>query len=76
MRSHDRWDARRISSPVQIEDLIEILRSEPDAMIERVADEEVEVSLLGAYAPEPMRIELFPSVARLASRAAWSRCRG
>ena len=49
----------RLSDPAHLDDLIETLASEPDAVIGRVGENEVEVSLLGSYADDAMRMELY-----------------
>ena len=49
----------RVNDPVQLESLIELLASGPDAVVERVSPYEVEVSLLGSYSAEAMRVEVY-----------------
>lgn len=49
----------RISNPSKLDELIEFLRAAPNAIIERLSDHEVEVSLLGSYAADAMRMQLY-----------------
>jgi hypothetical protein len=49
----------RVASPALLEELLVFLRSEPDVVLEEITDDEVEVSLLGSYGSEPMRMELY-----------------
>jgi hypothetical protein len=49
----------RVSSAAVLEELLEYLESEPDAVVQAVADDEVEVSLLGSYETGAMRMELY-----------------
>jgi hypothetical protein len=49
----------RVSNPVLIEDLVEFLRSRVDVVAEQVSDDEVEVSLLGSYNSDAIRMELY-----------------
>lgn len=49
----------QISNHTQLGALIESLESEPNAIIERLNDHELEVSLLGSYAAEAMRMQLY-----------------
>jgi hypothetical protein len=50
--------ALRVSNPALLPDLIEFLRSRIDVVAEPVSDDEVEVSLLGSYNADAMRMEL------------------
>jgi len=45
--------------PEQAQDLAEFLRARVDAIVDRVAEDELEVSLLGSYTQRAMRLELF-----------------
>lgn len=49
----------RITAPEQLEDLVEFLRREVDAAIVNVSEDEIEVSLLGSYSHDAMRMELY-----------------
>lgn len=49
----------RISDPAQLDELIEFLRTEPNAIVEPISDHEVEVSLLGSYQADAMRMQLY-----------------
>jgi len=48
----------RVADPALLPDLVEFLRARIDAVVTEVADDELEVSLLGSYAGGPMRMEL------------------
>ena len=48
----------RLSSPDLLDDLLEFLRAEPSAVVEQLSDDEVEVSLLGSYQQEALRMQL------------------
>ena len=49
----------RLSSADLLDELIEFLRAEPSAVVEQVSDDEVEVTLLGSYREDALRMELF-----------------
>jgi hypothetical protein len=49
----------RVGDPMLVPDLLEFLRPRVDAAAEQVGADEVEVSLLGSYAEEPMRMEVY-----------------
>jgi hypothetical protein len=49
----------RLSDPSLVTDLLEFLRSRPDVIVDVVDDDEVEVSLVGSYALDAMRMELY-----------------
>ena len=49
----------RLSNPALIPDLVEFLRLRADVVAEEVSDDEVEVSLLGSYNSDAMRLELY-----------------
>ena len=49
----------RLSEPALIPDLLEFLRSRADVVAEEVSDDEVEVSLVGSYNSDAMRMELY-----------------
>ena len=55
------WAAMRvrISRPEHLGELVAFLEREVDAVVTPVADDLVEVSLLGSYEPEAMRLELY-----------------
>ena len=41
-----------------LDDLLEFLRAQPSAVVERISDDEVEVTLLGSYQQDALRMEL------------------
>ena len=49
----------RVSAPELLDDLLAFLRSKPDAVVDRVSVDELEVSLLGSYNDDAMRMELY-----------------
>jgi hypothetical protein len=49
----------RLNDPSLVSDLLEFLRSRPDVIADVVDDDEVEVSLVGSYALDAMRMELY-----------------
>ena len=49
----------RLSDPSLIPELLDFLQSTPDVVVDVVADDEVEVSLLGSYALDAMRMEMY-----------------
>ena len=49
----------RLNDPALVPDLLEFLRSRPDVIVDVVDDDEVEVSLVGSYALDAMRMELY-----------------
>jgi hypothetical protein len=49
----------RLSSADMLDELLEFLRAEPSAVVEQVSDDEVEVSLLGSYQEDALRMELY-----------------
>lgn len=49
----------RITSPEQLDDLAVFLSREADAAIEQVAEDELEVSIVGSYNHDAMRMELY-----------------
>jgi hypothetical protein len=49
----------RITAPEQRDELAAFLREAPDVSIEEVAENELEVSLLGSYSHDAMRMELY-----------------
>ena len=49
----------RLSDPSLIPELLDFLQSTPDVVVDVVAEDEVEVSLLGSYALDAMRMELY-----------------
>jgi hypothetical protein len=49
----------RVSDPALVPDLLEFLRSRLDVVAEQTAADEVSLSLLGSYAEDAMRMELY-----------------
>jgi len=49
----------RLSDPALLPDLLDFLQSSPDAVVEVVGEDEVEVSVVGSYRLDTMRMELF-----------------
>jgi len=49
----------RLNDPSLIPELLDFLQSTPDVVVDVVAEDEVEVSLLGSYALDAMRMELY-----------------
>jgi hypothetical protein len=49
----------RVTDPALLPDLLEVLRSRIDAVATPVADDEIEVSLLGSFNRDAMRMELY-----------------
>ena len=49
----------RVSDPAFVPELLEFLRSRLDVVAERVGEVEVDISLLGSYAEDAMRMELY-----------------
>lgn len=49
----------RLSAADMLDELLEFLRAEPSALVEQVSDDEVEVSLLGSYHEDALRMELY-----------------
>jgi len=48
----------RLSSADLLDELLEFLRAEPGAVVEPVSDDEVEVSLLGSFQQDALRMQL------------------
>ncbi len=48
----------RLSSADLLDDLLGFLRAEPSAVAEQVSDDEVEVTLLGSYQQDALRMQL------------------
>jgi hypothetical protein len=48
-----------LSDPALIPELVEFLRSRADVLAEEVSGDELEVSLLGSYNSDAMRMELY-----------------
>ena len=63
----------RLSSADLLDDLLAFLRAEPGAVVEQLSETEVEVSLLGSYQEEALRMELY---LRLRAWEAAHRARG
>jgi hypothetical protein len=56
------WGIRmrlRLTDPALVPALLDYLRAEPDVVADVVGDDEVEVSLMGSYALDAMRMELY-----------------
>jgi hypothetical protein len=49
----------RVSDPALVPELLEFLQSRLDVVAHQVTDNEVEISLLGSYAEDPLRMELY-----------------
>ena len=49
----------QISDAALLPELIDFLRTRVDAVVTETAEDEVEVSLLGSYSHEAMRMELY-----------------
>lgn len=49
----------RISSAELIDQLLASLRAEPGAVVERISDDEAEVTLLGSYQEDALRMALY-----------------
>ena len=49
----------RVSDPALVPELLEFLQSRLDVVAEQIEANEVSVSLLGSYASDPMRMELY-----------------
>ena len=49
----------RVSDPAFVPELLEFLRSRVDLVAEQVTEHEVDLSLLGSYAEDAMRMELY-----------------
>jgi hypothetical protein len=48
----------RLSSADLLDDLLDFLRAEPSAVVEQVSADEVEVTLLGSYQQDALRMQL------------------
>ena len=60
----------RLNDPTLLPELVEFLETRTDAVVTEVADDAVEVTLLGSYAPDAMRMELYLRI------RAWEAARG
>jgi hypothetical protein len=49
----------RVSDSGVTDGLAEFLRSRPDTVVEKVADDELEVSVVGSLDPSTMRMEIY-----------------
>jgi len=49
----------RLSNPSLVPDLVDYLERTPDVVVDVVGEGEVEVSLMGSYALDAMRMELY-----------------
>lgn len=48
----------RLSSPDLLDELLAFLAMDPDAVFERLSEDEVEVQLVGSYNEDALRMEL------------------
>jgi hypothetical protein len=60
----------RLSDPSLVPDLVEYLERTPDVVVDEVGEGQLEVSLMGSYALDAMRMELYLRV------RAWEAARG
>jgi hypothetical protein len=60
----------RLNDPTLLPELVEFLETRTDAVVTEVADDAVEVTLLGSYALDAMRMELYLRI------RAWEAARG
>jgi hypothetical protein len=49
----------RVSDPELVPELLDFLQTRKDVVAEQVSDDEAEVSLIGSYALDAMRMELY-----------------
>jgi hypothetical protein len=49
----------RVSDTEFTDELADFLRSRPDAIVEKIADNELEVSLVGSLDPATMQMEIY-----------------
>ena len=49
----------RLSDPALISDLLEFLQTSPEVIVEVIGETDVEVSLVGSYRLDAMRMELY-----------------
>ena len=49
----------RVTDPALVPELVEFLQARLDVVAAQVGDDEVEVSLLGSYSNDAMRMELY-----------------
>jgi hypothetical protein len=49
----------RLTDPALVPELLDFLEETPDVVADVVGDDEVEVSLVGSYAVDAMRMELY-----------------
>jgi hypothetical protein len=49
----------RVSDPALVPELLEFLQSSTDVVARAVSNDEVDVSLIGSYAHDAMRMELY-----------------
>ena len=49
----------RVSDPSLVPELLEFLESRGDVVVDRVGEDELEVSLMGSFALDAMRMELY-----------------
>lgn len=60
----------RLDNPSLLPELVQFLETRTDAVVTEVADDAVEVTLLGSYALDAMRMELYLRI------RAWEAARG
>jgi hypothetical protein len=49
----------RLSDPALVPELLEFLEARGDVVVDRVGEDELEVSLMGSFALDAMRMELY-----------------
>lgn len=49
----------QLSSADLLDELVAFLRAEPSAVVEQLSDDEIEVTLLGSYQEDALRMELY-----------------
>jgi hypothetical protein len=49
----------RVSDPALVPELLEFLRSRLDVVADQVSEDQVDLSLLGSYASDSMRMEVY-----------------
>ena len=60
----------RLNDPSLLPELVEFLEARTDAVVTTIADDEVEVTLLGSFGGDAMRMELYLRI------RAWEAARG
>jgi len=59
----------RVTDPAAAAKLVEFLTARADAIVEQISDVEVDVSLLGSYNADAMRMQLYLLIRREAGHA-------